>query len=246
MAKVKSLLQITGSLDDLTFYTLNGQAVVRRKGGGFTSKGVKKGANYVRTRENASEFGHCSAFSKQLRVAVQPLLGPKAFDSMHQHLVKVLFAIKNLDTISARGKRHVGQGIQHPEAASLLHGFSFNPHCALDHVLKAPYSLTDSVFNISQFTPVEAFHFPKGATAVGLEFGACVFDFLKGEGRLGALSTAVLDQDGSEQDLELPATVPAGTGTLLYVLKIAFYQQAGGERYLFKNKEYGTVALLIA
>jgi len=246
MAKVKSLFGITGSLGDLTFYTLNGQAVVRRKGGGFTSKGVKKGANYVRTRENASEFGHCSGMSKRLRMAIAPLLGKKEFDGMHQHLVKVLFAIKNLDTVSKRGKRNLGQGIQHPDAAKLLHEFSFNPHCNPDQILVAPYSISADVFSISQFKPADAFKFPTGATEVTVVFGALRFDFESGDGTLVVSDTAILEKSGGVQELELQVSPPGGSGTLLSILKVSFYQVVGGERYLFKNKEFGVVASFFA
>lgn len=246
MAKVKSLIGITGSLNGLTFYTLNGQPIVRRKGGGFTSKGVKKGANYVRTRENASEFGHCSAMSKRFRIAIQALLGKKEFDGMHQHLVKVLFAVKNLDTVSDRGQRNLAQGIQHPQAADLLHEFSFNPHCSLSQLLLAPYSLAAGVFKIEDFKPSEAFKFPKGATQVSLIFGACRFDFETGDGILVLSETINIEKNGALKNLEIPVTPPDGNGTLFFVLKISFYQEVSGVRYLFKNKEFGVVASFTA
>lgn len=243
MAKVTGLVSITGSLGDLTFYTLKGKPVVRRKSG-FNTKGNKKGANYVRTRENSSEFGHCSGMSKSLRRVLVKLIRRKEFDGDHQHLVKVLFAIKNLDTQSERGKRHLAQGIQHPDALKLFDGFSFNPQCSLSQVVLTPYSFEGGAFTLSGIDPVDAFDFPSGATEVELVLGACLFDFENGTGTLSLSDPVQVEKNSGLQDADLQVTAPSGDGTLFYVLKVSFYQVVNDERYLFKNKEYGVLGVL--
>ncbi len=243
MAKVTGLMGFTGSLGDLTFYTLNGKPIVRRKSG-FNTKGNKKGANYVRTRENSTEFGHCSGMSKSLRLVLVKFARRKEYDGDHQHLVKVLFAIKNLDMVSARGKRHLAQGIQHTDAVKLFEGFSFNPQCSLSQVLYSPYSFSGGVFTLSGIDPADAFDFPSGATEVELVLGACLFNFENGTGSLSLSDAVQVEKKSGVQDLDLQVTAPGGEGTLFYVLKVSFYQVVNDKRYLFKNKECGVLGVL--
>ncbi len=71
MGKLEGIIRFTGSFDGLSFYKSRGKIVVRRTGG-FKGEAIKKQANYVRTRENASQFGYCCKVGKALRMALFP------------------------------------------------------------------------------------------------------------------------------------------------------------------------------
>ncbi|WP_434978540.1 hypothetical protein [Daejeonia sp. YH14] len=123
MAKYKSLMELSGSIGDLVFYTLNGVPVVRRKSG-FTKEGYND-PKYIKVRENSSEFGHCSKSGKLLRQTLEPFMGDCGDRYMYQKFARIMTQIKDLDTTSARGKRRIETGIRKPEAMPLLCGFTF-------------------------------------------------------------------------------------------------------------------------
>jgi hypothetical protein len=56
MAKTSGIIKIEGTVEDLTFYKKDGRNFVRRKGG-VSKERIENDPNYVRTRENNSEFG---------------------------------------------------------------------------------------------------------------------------------------------------------------------------------------------
>ena len=71
MGKLKGIIQFTGQLDGLSFYEMNGKIIVR-KTGGFDGEKIKNDTNYVRVRENSSEFAHCAEMGKYFRNSLQP------------------------------------------------------------------------------------------------------------------------------------------------------------------------------
>ena len=124
MAKYKSLVEIQGSIDDLVFYNLNGIPVVRRKSG-FNKDSFKNNPNYAKVRENSSEFGHCSKSGKMIRESLNAYIADNGDKYLYQKFAKVMTQIKDLDTISERGKRRIPNGLKHPAAAVLLRDFNF-------------------------------------------------------------------------------------------------------------------------
>lgn len=69
MAKVNGIIKIEGTVEDLTFYKKDGKNFVRKKGG-ISKERIMNDPNFVRTRENGSEFGHCGSSGKVLKLAV--------------------------------------------------------------------------------------------------------------------------------------------------------------------------------
>jgi hypothetical protein len=244
MAKVDGLFKIAGTLDELTFYRLKGKHVVRKKGGGFNSKSVLTGPNHIRTRENASEFGNCSRMGKAFRVGLMGMLLPNEFDSMSQRVQKLMLDLKNCDDVSERGKRTPGLGILTQEGRQLLSGFSFNECSQPDQLLMAPYELGESSFRIGNLLPKRDVRFPKGATHVGFALGQYVFDFEEGKGKVFASEPIFVAKGAACLDLEIPAPAYNGSGIVLPVLKMRFFQEAGGVLYAFKDKEFGVLAIL--
>ncbi len=54
MAKVKSLIELKGTLSGLNFYTRQGVAVVRAAGGGFNGDAIRTKPSMLHVRENGN------------------------------------------------------------------------------------------------------------------------------------------------------------------------------------------------
>ncbi|MEZ7508165.1 hypothetical protein QO190_06205 [Cloacibacterium sp. Arc13] len=154
MARYKSILQFQGSIDGLVFYELNGVSVVRKKSG-FNRDDFKTKENYARVRENSSEFGHCSKTGKMLRNAIYPYYKKCGDRYLYQKFAQLMTAIKDLDTISERGKRTVYQGLKTTEGKKLLSSFVFGKiSSAKDFIKKTSYDEGISVqLNMPQPLP---------------------------------------------------------------------------------------------
>ncbi len=124
MAKYESIVDIKGSLGDLVFYKLNGVNVVRRKSG-FSKEAYENNPNYAKVKQNSSEFGHSSKAGKAIREALADYVKDCGDKLMYQKFAKVMTQIKNLDTVSERGKRRVENGLQKEEARTILREFKF-------------------------------------------------------------------------------------------------------------------------
>ncbi|SFN36230.1 hypothetical protein SAMN05421594_2346 [Chryseobacterium oleae] len=124
MATYESLIKINGSVGDLVFYSLNGKNVVRKKSG-FNKTAFKKSPSYEKVRQNSSEFGHCSKAGKMIRSCIESYTKEAGDPVLYQKFAKLMTVIKDLDTVSERGKRTVQNGLLHPEGLKLLKGFRF-------------------------------------------------------------------------------------------------------------------------
>ena len=70
MARLKGLLKIEGTLDNLTFYKTQDGHLVKTKSG-VSGDRIANDPNFQRTRENGSEFGSSASAGKLLRNAVR-------------------------------------------------------------------------------------------------------------------------------------------------------------------------------
>ncbi|MGR3857775.1 hypothetical protein [Chryseobacterium indologenes] len=124
MATYESVIKIKGAVGDLVFYNLNGKNVVRKKSG-FNKAAFKKNPSYEKVRQNSSEFGHCSKMGKVIRKSLDAYIKESGDPLLYQKFAKVMTAIKDLDTISERGKRTVENGLKTEEGRKLLGAFQF-------------------------------------------------------------------------------------------------------------------------
>ncbi|PXW17867.1 hypothetical protein C8D70_101192 [Chryseobacterium sp. CBTAP 102] len=151
MATYESVIKITGAVGDLVFYTLNGKNVVRKKSG-FNKAAFKKNPSYEKVRQNSSEFGHCSRMGKIIRKSLEVYIKEAGDPLLYQKFAKVMTIIKDLDTLSERGKRTVENGLKTEEGRKILREFQWgainnlsdgvtmkdhvlykNDHCTSDH-----------------------------------------------------------------------------------------------------------------
>lgn len=254
MARTGGIAKFKGSLDDLVFYELDGQRVVRRKG--RVSKSVfKKSKRYARVRENCSEFGHASRIAKLIRSSVLPGMRQLTDKTAGPYLVSAI--VKTLK--KGEGTRGMlGFDLQsHPEN---LIGFSFRKGHTFGELL--PVKLPEPVFlngrltcqvqvpalntqtdlnaptgsthlrfymqtlTLSQYADIDGEYLPTNKAANGLRSLA--------EGDLISLSAANL----SAQTLSctLNASTPlAEDVAVVVILGLAFYQEVNGEHKLLEQ-----------
>jgi len=243
MAKLKSLIKIEGTLDDLTFYKGKEGYLVRRKGG-VDKQRIEKDPAFARTRENGTEFGHCATSGKILRRAVNPMLKKAKDNTVVGRLVKILSGVKNADTTSIRGQRKVSVGLSTPEGRAYLKGFDFNSDATLSSVLLAEYTLDTATgtVNIPQVIPTENLVSPSGATHLSFTCGFLDLDFDTEIKDLQRSPSVNLPINSVETDVNLaPAGVPVGTGNQLYFLQIEYFQEINGIQYPLNNGAFNVL-----
>jgi hypothetical protein len=247
MAKANGIIQIEGTVDQLTFFKLNGKSYVRQKGG-VSKERIASDPNYVRTRENNNEFSLCTASAKLLRLSLGSLVFKAKDSRLSSRLLQRMYRIKNFDTISARGQRLVSNGLGTAEGKQELVGFNFNIKAPLQGVLFAPYTL-DTVHGeiiIANLLPMEQLLFPQGATNVSLQGAVLALDFETAVSELVLSNIVNLPIDMTLSTVTLtPPSMPVSTsGVTLFLLTIAFYQEVNGVQYSLKNEDYNVLNVL--
>ncbi len=246
MAKLKSLIKIEGTLDDLTFYKGKEGFLVRTKGG-VSKKRIDNDPAFARTRENGSEFGMAATSGKILRRSILDLLVDAKDDLVTSRLTQVMMKVKNADTTSPRGQRNVAVGIASPMGQLALKGFNFNIRAIMSSVLLSDIALTTATGEvvISDFTPDQNLDIPQGATHVSFSSGFLNLDFATGDRDLQLSPVSNLPIDNTTTTLTLtPAGVPVGTGSELFFLKVAFFQEVNGIQYALNNGAFNALQIL--
>ncbi|WP_179320525.1 hypothetical protein [Winogradskyella helgolandensis] len=246
MAQQTGIIPLVGTLNGINFYYLNGKPIARKAGGGFTKKAIKTKDSMQRVRENANEFGHCSAVNKAFRSALAPFYKGHRFTHFHSRLMGLFTRIKVLDTTHKRGERFVADGIGQAHGLPLLQQFNYTPACDVRQVLPFEFrvSETDLALSITDFDIAQV-DFVEGATHMALTYGVLDFDFDSLNYALHLAPPLVLNRSyvGSTVTLE-PDTLPSGVGTALCVLGVRFYQEVDGALYVLNAKDSVGIAIL--
>ena len=248
MAKLKGILKIEGTLDELTFYKTQDGHLVKTKGG-VSADRIANDPNFQRTRENGSEFGSSATAGKVLRNAVRNLMMNASDNRVTSRLTQVMTVIKNYDTTSARGERTVAIGIADPAALALLKDFDFNDKAILSGVLFAPFIVTPATGEIAipAFVPLNDIAYPGGATHVNMKAAYANVDFTNEISAIEYSPVTNLPIDGTNTPVSLvPAGVPAGAGTKFYLLLLEFFQEVNGIQYPLKNGAYNVLNIVEA
>ncbi len=246
MAKLKSLIKIEGTLDGMTFYKGKDGYLIRTKGG-VSKNRIDNDPAFIRTRENGTEFGHIAKSGKAFRQALTPLLADVKDSTLTARMVKILSQIKNTDSTSVRGSRQVGIGIATPEGQAILKGFDFNSNAKLNSVLLADYQLntTTGSISIANLNPLKQLNAPSGATHVSVMSAALRIDFKTPEKDLQVSPEVNIPLNGTPVDITtVPDSVPEGTGQIMFVLKISFFQEINGIQYTLNNGAFNTLHII--
>lgn len=246
MAKLNGIIKIEGTVEDLTFYKKDGVNYVRRKGG-ISKERIGNDPNFIRTRENNSEFSHNGTSTKILRTAMGSLLFKAKDSKVTSRMFQTMSRIKNLDMTSARGQRRVSIGLNSPEGKQLLKGFDFNANAPLNSVLYAPHELdtTTGVLRIANLMTGEQLLFPQGATHATFQSAVLALDFETEESSIAFSNAATLPISMASSTVTLtPSSVPTGTGVQLFLVLISFSQEINGMKYSLRNEDYNVLHIL--
>lgn len=247
MAKLKSLIKIEGTLDDLTFYKGKEGAYLVRTKGGVSANRIKNDPAFARTRENGTEFGHSATSGKILRRAITSLMADAKDSGVTPRLTQVMSKIKNADLSSIRGERKVSVGLATEDGKVALKGFDFNKQAILSSVLLANYSLetTTGEIVISNLIASQDLSVPSGATHVSFTSAFLNLDFSTGEKDLTVSPVSNVPINGTLSSITLtPPAAPTGTGNTCYFLKIAFFQEINGVQYSLNNGAFNALKLI--
>ena len=92
MAKNSSLIKISGTLGDLTFYRMDGKDIVRRKTS-LNKKRVKSDPAFENSRKSSAVFGAASSLAKETYWALPKEKIQGLFDEFHEteRLVRIVY-----------------------------------------------------------------------------------------------------------------------------------------------------------
>jgi len=246
MARLKGILKIHGTLDDLTFYKTQDGHLVKTKSS-ISKQRIMTDPNFQRTRENGSEFGSAASAGKLLRAAIRALLLTTSDNRITSRVTKVMTIVKNYDATSARGLRNVGVAISQAAAKAELKDFDFNIDSPLSSTLFKPFAInaTTGVITIAGLVPSTDISFPIGATHVTVRGGWVKIDFAgnKAEIQLTNATNMAISNTATSVTLT-PLAVPAVVGTGLFLLAVEFFQLVNAVQYTLKNGSYNSLSII--
>lgn len=248
MARQSGLIKLKGTLDNVSFYKTKDGDLARMK----TSVDAKRIASdpaFERTRENNKEFANAASAGKMVRDTVRPMAMNAADGRVVSRLTQAMTVIKNMDTVSERGKRNVAEGITDPNAILKLKGFEFNKQALLSAILFKPSAVDPSTgeITINGLIPQMDIVWPQGATHIQLTSGFAAVDFATGDKELQmSLPTNLPINTVSTDVILTPVAVPTVFGTNFHLLKIEFFQEVNGNQYTLKNGAYNALRVIEA
>ena len=233
MGKLMGLIKFTGKFDGLSFYEVNGKIVVR-KTGGFDSEKIKTNSNYVRVRENSTEFAQSAITGKYFRTSISLYLKKMRIPYVHNSIVSLFQQITKFDIVNSRGERKVGNGIVTVEGIKAIRHFEFDKKTSFASVFpfKCNVNFENGTLQIPNFDVVR-FKKPKAATHLHLQFIVVGLDFL-GLTTFDRVESAVTTFELTSLNLVSSITISCAVSTKpfrLGLLFVSFSQHLGGELY---------------
>jgi len=237
MGELKGIIKIEGTFDGLSFYKLKNKTVVR-KAGGFKGDKIKTAANYVRVRENSSEFAENARAGKYFRQSIMSYLKVLRQTTLHSRVVSLFQGLTKLDTLNPRGQRRMVQGLQDTKAGALLQAFEFDEAVPFGRLF--PF---EAVVNWNQGTVTvvdfnrKALKKPKAATHLSLQFIISGLDFATKDHFTVTKSEVLslkLKDAAPNGPLVLTSDLPAAP-TAVGLLFIQYLQKVNGKEYVLKS-----------
>jgi hypothetical protein len=255
MAKQTGLLRYSGSMGGVRHFKIKGlQGDFAGLVGGPTSEQIYNDSAFERTRENMSEFGGCASAGKAIRVGLSQIIKQMSDSRLTGRLTALMKQINLEDTSSPRGQR----SIEISAYQNLLAGINFDVNVSLAGIFNAPYTLTNNpardsaTFTIPAFNPASLVNAPAGATHFRLvnaivTVSDWIYNSATGTYEPTDPTLNSLSDISYSAYLPLNAVTPATTVTtnlpgtptmtttvsVLNCIGIEFYQQVGGNYYLF-------------
>jgi len=132
MARVKGILQVTGSMKGVSMYTLRGsEEVIMRTKGGPSKNTIKTRESCKGLRDSGKEWGGCTKAASSLRLAMEPLSRLANYNFMGG-LNALCKKIQCMDDVHEKGQRSV----MIRENRQQLTDFNFNKTNLFDSVIR--------------------------------------------------------------------------------------------------------------
>lgn len=245
MAVLTGLIKIIGTLDGLTFYKGKNGYFIRTKGG-ISKERIQSDPAFIRTRENANEFGLAATSGKILRHTLAMFMRNTKDPTLPSRLMRKLMLVKNQDTISPRGQRSPAVGLTTPEGKVLLQNFDCNKNAILAQVLHADYTVntTTGEISIPDFIPGTQLVAPLGATHVTLQSAFLNLDFTTEVRDLQLSDPVNLPINLTPDNVTLAPAVVTGTGITMILLQLSFFQEMNGVQYHLNNGAFNTLNIV--
>ena len=245
MARQKGINKMEGTVDDLTYYEMNGKHYVRKRRK-VSKKRLKTDPMFKSMRENGAEFGKAATDGKLLRDCVKVLYKDAGRKAASDRVHQVMLEIKELDVTSEKGKKNVGIALGTEGAKKMLKGFEFNPDSQVGLILYKPFELDmeTGTLSIANLIPQRDFKIPEGATHLTLS-GACAdVNFTTEISALELTNEVNLLLDNNSTSITLkPTTLPEGTGTRFYFLQVQFFQMVNKIPYELEDGRYHSLMI---
>lgn len=246
MAKQDGVLQLRGTLENITFYKRGGNYYSRSKGG-VDAKRIKTDPTFQRTRENWKEFEGAIQAGKLIRDSIRPMLKNATDPQMHNRMTSALMEVVQLDTVSNRGSRTVSNG-----PIRLIEGFELNNDALLSVSLGTPFNGTidrvagNITLDVPSFVPGDVVTAPAGATHFKIISAGVLVDFDAGTYKADLKESVAMPINYSPTaDLTVVHTVPGGTAVpMMLIAGIQFIQQINGKLYALKNGAFNALRIV--
>jgi hypothetical protein len=252
MSRQTGLIKLKGNIGGISFYRSEGEDLAKTANGPSKEK-ILSDPNFVRTRENNTEFGASATAAKALRLALVTAIQTMGDPRLPSRLTK-LFKEINLKGTGVRGQRPITLSANR----TMLENFEFNNGVSFSSVFNAPYTFTNNAarlqgtITIPAFLPGSYISAPSGATHFRLSQAIGVvsdYSFNAVTGRYDATDPLLNTLNGvaysavtalnsaAPVNFSLVASL-AGTPTMtattsvVQCFGIEFYQRVGATDYL--------------
>jgi hypothetical protein len=237
MAKLEGILQLRGTIGNMTFSHTENGIVVREKSK-LTKERIETDPVFIRTRENMAEFSTAGKSAKLLSAAFRTSLPHAKGKALFPRLLKLMKFALNEDVTNLRGLRTVIDG-----DLSIAEGFNFNDRSPLGSMFYVPFTTSvDRVtgeleVTLPVYIPVDTIVAPPNATHYKIVATGAELNFTDYTVTKDIQSTGFLSYDSTASTLAtLTCALPANsTHPLALSLGIEFYMQVGATKYPLKD-----------
>ncbi len=246
MPKQKSVIKLSGTVDDMTYYQ-KGDNFFSRKKTSVNAERVANDPTFERTRENMAEFGRAVKATRTFRRSLSNLLKLASDGKMSLRLSKEMLRVVHSDPVSDRGKRVETLG-----DFNLLQHFECNNQASLADTFSGSFtSLIDrgrgtGTVVIGDFVPGTHVSIPDGATHFKFVTALSEPDF---EAEKSVVDTHESELIAWDLKPQAPITLinqvtAASLQPLFLVVGMQFFLFVNGKSYAMKDKGFNPLTIV--
>ncbi len=247
MAKQKGVIKLEGTISDINFYRTAKGGYMAREKTSVSGERILTDPQFIRVRENMSEFSKAAKGGKLFRTAIKELLRDAIDPSVSNRLTAAIMKVLKTDPNEERGLRTVDKG-----DSSLLLGFELNNAATLPLIFYAPFTTAidreTGVCNVTlaDFNPAEMLLPPQSATQFKVVSLATTVSFLDSTYNTTTAESAMFPWKKSVvPGVSLTTNVPPRSTTPIFLLfGIQFFQVINGQTYLLKEGTANPLAVV--